>query len=205
MYQLITGTLLLSVLHAFIPHHWLPVLTIGRKEGWSLRETVYVTFLAGSAHALSTIVIGVLIGSIGYGLSDQFEAFTHWVAPIFLIAMGVFFLWQHHHHHHFHLREKKPTSPVTKFRIVLALVTAMFFSPCLEISAFYLMAGGIGWNAILMISLIYLLITVVGMVLWVGWAYKGIRKFDWHALEHNAGMITGFILILVGVFSIFVH
>ena len=65
MITLITGSLILSVLHALIPNHWLPVLGISKKENWSLRQTTSITFISGLAHALSTVFIGVIIGVVG--------------------------------------------------------------------------------------------------------------------------------------------
>ena len=64
MTSLLIGSLLISLLHAVIPNHWLPVLAIGRKEGWSLAETTRITFIAGMAHVLSTVIIGVLLDII---------------------------------------------------------------------------------------------------------------------------------------------
>ena len=32
MFSIITGSIILSLLHATIPNHWLPVIAIGRKE-----------------------------------------------------------------------------------------------------------------------------------------------------------------------------
>ena len=55
MVTLITGSLVLSILHALIPNHWLPVLAISRKENWSIGQTTSVTFISGLSHALSTI------------------------------------------------------------------------------------------------------------------------------------------------------
>jgi hypothetical protein len=43
------------------------------------------------------------------------------------------------------------------------------------------------------------------MLLWVRWAYRGIQKLDWHALEHKAGIITGLTLIATGVLAYFIH
>ena len=59
MYSLIIGSLLISLLHAVIPNHWLPILAIGKKEGWSLAETSRITFIAGMAHVVSTVIIGL--------------------------------------------------------------------------------------------------------------------------------------------------
>jgi len=43
------------------------------------------------------------------------------------------------------------------------------------------------------------------MVVWVRMTYRGLLKLNWHAIEHNAGIITGITLILTGVLSYFLH
>ena len=45
MYSIIAGSIILSLLHAAIPNHWLPVIAIGRKEGWTLSEVTEVTLI----------------------------------------------------------------------------------------------------------------------------------------------------------------
>ena len=79
----------------------------------------------------------------------------------------------------------------------------MFFSPCMEIEAYFLLAGTKGGMAIISIALLYLIISVSGMVLLDKIAYKGIIKLNWHKLEHNAGIITGLTLIITGIIYIF--
>ena len=203
MFSILTGSLLLSLLHAVIPNHWLPVLAIGRKENWTINEVSRVTFLSGLAHALSTIIIGVIIGLLGLKLTESVQHFSHIVAPLVLIVLGVFFIYQHHRHKHFHLHNQpKPT--LSKNKIITTLVIAMFFSPCMEIEAYFLLAGSFGWYAIMSIAILYLIISVSGMVLWVRLAYKGIIKLNWHKLEHNAGIITGITLIITGIISFFI-
>ena len=90
MYSIITGSLILSLLHAVIPNHWLPVLAIGKKDNWSLQEITRVTFISGLAHALSTIAIGIILGLLGLQLANTVEYFTHFIAPVFLILIGLF-------------------------------------------------------------------------------------------------------------------
>ncbi|NIT61463.1 MAG: hypothetical protein GWN00_36245, partial [Aliifodinibius sp.] len=60
MISIIIGSLLLSLLHAVIPNHWLPVIAIGRKENWTIEEVKKVTLISAIAHALSTILIGAI-------------------------------------------------------------------------------------------------------------------------------------------------
>lgn len=203
MYSIITGSLLLSLLHAIIPNHWLPVLAIGKKENWSLQEVTKVTFLSGLAHALSTIVIGIILGLIGSQLAGSVQYFTHYIGPAFLILLGIFLIYQHHRHRHFHLHNMPPPA-VSKNKIIGSLVVAMFLSPCMEIEAYFLLAGTHGLWAIMLVATMYFIISVSGMVLWVRLAYKGILKLNWHSLEHNAGIITGFILIVTGIISFFI-
>lgn len=194
---------MLSVLHALIPNHWLPVLAISRKEKWSLAETTSVTLISGLAHAASTVLIGLVVSFLGLQLAERVTDFTHIFAPSILIAIGVFYIYQHHRHKHFHLHlEPKALS---KNKVITGLVIAMFFSPCFEIEAYFLMAGGYGWFQVLLLAVLYSLVTVSGMVLWVRLAYKGLFRLNWHKLEHNAGIITGITLVATGVASFFIH
>jgi nickel/cobalt transporter (NicO) family protein len=203
MTTLIIGSLVLSVLHALIPNHWLPVLAISRKEGWTLSETTVVTFVSGSAHALSTVLIGLIIGLVGVTLADSVSHFTHIIAPAILISLGIFYIYQHHRHKHFHLHADAKI--LSKKRVIVGLVIAMFFSPCFEIEAYFLVAGAHGWSQVAILAILYTLVTVSGMVLWIRMAYQGLVRLNWHALEHNAGIITGVTLVLTGVISFFIH
>ncbi|MDB5203291.1 MAG: hypothetical protein JWQ27_2700 [Ferruginibacter sp.] len=203
MYSIIVGTLLLSLLHAFIPSHWLPVLAIGRKEKWSLREVSLVTFLSGLAHALSTILIGMLLGRLGQTLAVNLSYFTHFIAPALLVTVGVFFIYQHHRHKHFHLHNN-PQPSLSKRKIITALLIGMFLSPCMEIEAYFLLAGAEGWWAVLLIAGIYLVISVSGMLVWVNLAYRGLLKINAHTLEHKSGIITGWTLVVTGIISFFI-
>lgn len=204
MTSILIGSLLISLLHAVIPNHWLPVLAIGRKEGWSLAETIRITFIAGMAHVISTIVIGVLLAMIGSEFATHIEDFTRIIGPSILLLIGLYFVRQHYTHHHFHL-EKKQIERKSKGAVVGALVIAMFLSPCMEIEAYFLLAGSKGWYFLVMIAGLYTIITVAGMLVWIRIAYKGLLKLNWHKWEHNAGIITGLVLIITGIISFFIN
>lgn len=203
MTQLIIGSFLISLLHAVIPNHWLPVLAIGRKEGWSLAETSRVTFIAGMAHVISTVIIGILLGMIGSELIHYIDHFAHVIGPSVLILVGLYFVRQHYKHHHFHL-DKIQVAKKNKSAIILALIIAMFLSPCMEIEAYFLLAGSNGWYVLVAIAAMYSIITIAGMLIWVRIVYKGLLKLNWHKWEHNAGIITGLVLIAIGIISYFI-
>jgi nickel/cobalt exporter len=200
MTSIITGSIVISLLHALMPNHWLPVVTVGRKEGWSLAEVLRIVFIAGCSHVISTLAVGFLLALAGKSLSARVNNFTDLIAPLILIALGTFFLFQHYRHHHFDI-DKKLIAKKTKQTVITSLVIAMFFSPCLEIEGYFLMAGANGYKSLLLIAALYTAITLAGMLLWVRVVYKGLSKFNWHKWEHNAGMITGIVLIFTGLIT----
>lgn len=194
MDTILLGALALSLFHALIPSHWLPVIAIGRQNAWTVQQTLWVTFLMGLFHVLSTVLIGLLLAFLGGWLSYRLEAFTRWIAPALLVALGVFYLYQHHRHHHFNLHAQQ-----IRWGVVGTLAAAMFFSPCLEIEGYFLAAGQYGWAFVGLLALSYAVITILGMLVWVWLVLCGLKRLNWHAWEHNAGLITGLTLLASGV------
>ncbi|TNE48316.1 MAG: hypothetical protein EP344_18790 [Bacteroidetes bacterium] len=194
MSPILIGSLLLSIFHALIPSHWLPVLAISRQEQWSIRQTLWITFLTGLAHVLSTVLAGGVLALAGYYLAERVAAFTYWFAPVLLITLGIFYIYQHYRHHHFHLHRQS-----TRWGIIGTLAIAMFMSPCLEIEGYFLAAGQYGWAFVLLLAVSYAVVTISGMLIWISLAFSGLKRLDWHAWEHNAGLITGITLALSGL------
>lgn len=210
--QIFVGSFLLSIVHALIPSHWLPLVAIGKAEKWNTGETTTVAIITAVSHTLSTVVIGIIVGLVGYKLSETYHYITHYIAPIILIFLGLVYFYleyrhskikTEHRHHHVDVdgivKKKK-----TKHSIILTLSTAMFFSPCLEIEVYYFTASRLGWTGIGIVSVVYFFVTVIGIVLLVYLASKGVRKLKWHFLEHHEKIISGFILVLVGLLAFFV-
>ena len=204
MISILTGSLIISLLHAVIPNHWLPVIAIARKEGWNIKEVTKVTFICALAHGISTVIIGVILSFLGSELAEHINEFTHIIAPSILIALGLVFIYLHHRHRHFHIDEEIKNKK-SKTAIISALVIAMFFSPCMEIEAYFLLAGTYSGWLIALIAFMYLLITTAGMLILVRYAFKGLLKLNWHSLEHNAGIITGVTLVATGIITFFIH
>ncbi len=205
MATLFTGTVLLSLLHGLIPSHWIPVLALKEKFAWPPAKTIRVAMWAALAHSLSTFLLGVFLGLFSLSLSDSLSSYTHWVIPLLLLSLGVFFIVQHHRHHHFHIAEKQKLEQAGAGQVITLLIFMMFLSPCLEIEAYFIMAGTYGWPVILGVGLLYTTVSVAGITFWVAMAQKGLHKFNWHRLEHNAGLISGIVLIITGIISFFTH
>jgi putative Mn2+ efflux pump MntP len=207
MIQLFFGSILLSLVHAVIPNHWIPIVAIGKAEKWTLKETLLVTGISGFAHTMSTILVGITIGIIGISLSSNYAYISEKIAPALLIVLGIIYLvvdMMNHHKHTHGLVEGKVKNK-SKWTIITSLALAMFLSPCLEIEAYYFQAASAGWTGILMVSAVYVCITIAGMLLLVFLASKGVRSIQSHFLDHHEKMLSGIVLILLGIFALIVH
>jgi nickel/cobalt transporter (NicO) family protein len=207
MWQIFLGSLVLSLIHGLIPNHWIPLVLISKTEKWNIKETISATVITGFSHMMSTIIIGIIVGFIGIKLSESYNYITKVAAPIVLILVGIIYilidLRSSHHHHHFDINNQPIKNKKSKLVIIISLSIAMFFSPCLEIEAYYFQAASLGWIGILIVSTVYLFITLSLMVTLVYLGLKGINRFNWHFLEHHEKRISGIVLILLGLFAYF--
>ena len=182
--ELFVSVLAISILHAILPNHWLPVVAISRQLGWDGRKTAGVTMLAALAHSLSTVLIGILVALGGMSLEGVLPYFKYIAAGI-MISLGILFVWRHQHHMHFHLREFKLTPQTNMSVIIGSLLLAMFLSPCLEVGALFLVAGTKGIILTLIIAAIYTVTSALGMTLFAWMALHGLKKMDWHIYTLN--------------------
>src|ERR1035437_70717 len=208
MWQLFLGSLLLGLIHPLFPNHWIPLIAISKAEKWTNKETIGATLITGFSHTLSTIIIGIIVGFVGIKLSESYSQIIRIAAPLILIIIGVIYLLldlrSSHHHHHFEI-DNELKNRKTKAAIIFTLCIGLFFSPCIEIEAYYFQAATQGWIGILIVSLIYLIMTLSIMVTLVYLGLKGINKFQSHFLEHHEKSITGVVLILLGLLAYFVE
>src|SRR5258706_12657 len=176
MFTLVTGSLLLSLLHAVIPNHWLPILAIGKKENWSLREILNVTAISGLSHVTSTLLIGWSLAFFGWEISKNFKSLTPFIAPIVLITIGGVFIYRHHKHKHFHVADQRHQN--SKLKMIFTLSLAMFLSPCLEVEGYFLASGveSIWWT--ILFSAFYFFVTLIVMLVWASIALQGFTKYN---------------------------
>ncbi len=210
MYQIFIGSLILSTIHALIPNHWLPLIAVGKTEKWTHAQTLWATVITGVAHTLSTIIIGIVVGLIGYKLATKYAVISETIAPAILIGLGLVYIFRDFRSNHHHSHDMKPlvTEPGQKrsrwIAILTSLSIAMFLTPCIEIEAYYFQAGTIGWIGIFIVSVVYLLTTVVIMLLLVYLGMKGVKTFKSHFLEHHEKGITGAVLIALGILALII-
>jgi len=212
MYQIFIGSLVLSLIHALIPNHWIPIIAISKTERWSQRRALWATIITGFAHTFSTIIVGIVVGLIGYKLSASYEIISSVAAPVILIGLGAIYLLldlrgggHHHSHNHDHQSSTVEKTGKSKwYAILTSLSVAMFLTPCIEIEAYYFQAGTLGWWGIFIVSAVYLVTTILVMLLLVFLGLKGIKTFNFHFLEHHEKGITGLVLVVLGILALLV-
>jgi putative Mn2+ efflux pump MntP len=211
MWQILFGSLILSLIHALIPNHWVPLIAIGKAEKWTQGQTLSATVITGFAHTLSTVIIGIIVGFLGYALSDRYTLISETIAPLILLGLGFIYVIvdivqsrKHSHHHHDHF-ETKSGKGKSRWAILTSLSIAMFLTPCVELEAYYFQAGTIGWTGILIVSVVYTFTTVALMLILVFLGMKGIKRFNSHILEHHEKLFTGSILIILGILALLVR
>ena len=209
MIQIFIGSLVLSIIHALIPNHWLPLIALGKTERWTQKQTLWATTITGLAHTSSTIIIGIIVGLIGYKLSAGYSAISETIAPAILIGLGMVYVFlnfrSHHHHHKMNPMVNEPVKNKSRWIAILtSLSIAMFLTPCVEIEAYYFQAGTIGWIGIIIVSAVYLMTTLEVMLFLVYWGIKGAGTFKFSFLEHQEKGITGIVLIALGILALFV-
>ena len=72
MFTVIAGTVLLAMVHALIPNHWLPLVAVARAEQWKMKDITTITFFSALAHVLGTVALGVVLGMIGKELREEY-------------------------------------------------------------------------------------------------------------------------------------
>ena len=208
MWQLFLGSMLLGLIHPLFPNHWIPLIAISKTEKWTNKETIVATLITGFSHTLSTIIIGIIVGFVGIKLSESYSYITRIAAPLILLIIGIVYLLldfrSSHHHHHFEINDALKNRK-SKTAIIFTLCIGLFFSPCIEIEAYYFQAATQGWLGILVVSLVYLIMTLSIMVSLVYLGLKGVNKFNSHFLDHHEKSITGIVLILLGLLAYFVE
>lgn len=204
MYQILIGTLLISVFHALIPSHWLPLVSLAKAQKWSEKETLLISIYLGLAHVFSTVLMGLVLGGLFYGFHTLYDGY-YWLGPLILIISGIYFMYRHHTHHHFHIDDHMMDQTKTRKQIIYALMAFMFLSPCLEIEAYFINASLYNWWFLLICVLIYIVVSLVGTIIWIRIAFRGIQRINSHKWEHNAGIITGITMVITGLLSFFLH
>jgi len=205
MFSLVAGTFILALVHALIPNHWLPLVAVARAEKWKVREVNSITFISATAHVLGTVALGLILGMIGKELAEQYGHAINVAASILLIIFGLIYYTVNLPHHHHSQQKDVAQYKRSKSKWILIFIFMMFLSPCLEVESLFLSAGALGMGAVTLLSVVYAVVSISGILLLVNLGNKGVNLLPAEFIEHNEKKISGAVLIAVGIVSFFLH
>ena len=205
MLTVIAGTVILAMVHALIPNHWLPLVAVAKAEKWKIREVITITFISAFAHVLGTVILGIVLGLIGKELREEYGTAINVASSVLLIVFGLIYYTVNLPHHHHSEQKDVIQFKRSKRRWIMIFILMMFLSPCLEVESLFLSAGTYGMGRVTLISVIYAIVSITGILLLVNLGYRGVNLLSAHFIEHNEKRISGVVLILVGIVSFFLH
>jgi hypothetical protein len=85
---LVVAVLAVGVFHTLVPDHWLPIALIARQQGWTKGEVARAAALAGTGHAVSTLLLGLIVWIAGVAIATKFGNIVSVVSSIALIGFG---------------------------------------------------------------------------------------------------------------------
>jgi hypothetical protein len=205
MLSLVAGTFILALIHALIPNHWLPLVAVARAENWKVKDITTVTFISATAHVLGTVALGLVLGVIGKELAEQYGHAINVAASILLIIFGLVYYTVNLPHHHHSSQKDVAQYKRSKRKWIMIFIFMMFLSPCLEVESLFLSAGAYGMTNVIVLSVVYAIVSISGIMLLVNLGNKGVNLLPAEFIEHNEKRISGAVLIAVGIVSFFLH
>ena len=205
MFSLVAGTFILALVHALIPNHWLPLVAVARAEQWKAKDINTITFISATAHVLGTVALGLVLGLIGKELAEQYGHAINVGASILLIIFGLIYYTVNLPHLHHSSQKDVAKYKRSKRKWILIFIFMMFLSPCLEVESLFLSAGAYGMTNVILLSIVYAIVSISGILLLVNLGSKGVNLLPAEFIEHNEKRISGAVLIVVGIISFFLH
>ncbi|XP_037416637.1 uncharacterized protein LOC119279521 [Triticum dicoccoides] len=195
----IGGIATVSLLHSFIPTHWLPFSIVGRAQRWPLSRTLLVTAFGAVLHVVSTALLGITAVTMANTIAG--EETVHKLASLLLIFLGAGYILLFalgkggHSHAHNHPMEKMA---------VAGLVLVPALSPCATTLPVFLAVGNSSSMMILAI-IVLLFSTITVMTSLVALSFYGASQIKFHWVERYDKVLVGSVLCLVGVLTYVFH
>ncbi|KAL3694252.1 hypothetical protein R1sor_007903 [Riccia sorocarpa] len=194
----IGGIATVSVLHSFIPTHWLPFSIVGRAQKWSITRTLIVTAIGAVCHVLSTSLLGLVAIKMANTIAGQET--VHKLASLLLVVLGgtyiIMFLTGKGGHGHGHSHDMEKMA-------VAGLVLVPALSPCATTLPVFLAVGDSSTSALLLAIGVLLVSTLVVMCSLVAVSFYGASQLKFHWIEQYDKLLVGVVLCIVGLLTVF--
>jgi nickel/cobalt transporter (NicO) family protein len=217
----------IGLVHTVIgPDHYLPFIVISRARRWTLRKTLFVSFLAGLGHILSSVVLGFLGIALGIAVArlEGLESARGEVAVWLLIGFGfVYFVWgmrrarknkphshahihgdlgahEHLHTHadpdHIHLHGEEKKANITPW----VLFTIFVFGPCEPLIPLVMYPAARHSTAgVVLVTAAFGLVTIAAMLVIITAASWGASFVRVGKLERYSHALAGLMIFVSGL------
>jgi len=203
-FGLVLTGLTIALLHAAIPTHWLPFVVVGRARGWSTRQVLGATLLAGGGHVVTTTLIGIGLAWFGVEVNERLEEIVRWAVAGLLIGFGLFLAFRAPHGTacaHCQGEPRRYIPEVTDRAALWGLFTTLTLSPCELFLPIYLTALPYGWPGVVGLSATLAIGTLGGMVTLTWITLRSIGGAKWRWLRQPNHRALGVLLTLLGILT----
>jgi sulfite exporter TauE/SafE len=206
------------------PDHYLPFIVLSEAKKWTLRKTMFITFICGLGHVLSSVVLGLVGIAVGISLNRlvDAESFRGNIAAWLFIAFGLVYMIisirnlirnKKHHHTHFHPggeqhshehNHQKEHLHIHENNVVKTTPWILFlifiFGPCeplIPIIMYPAAQNNIG-GAVL-VSVLFSAVTIATMMSVVLVFKLGFSRINLKPIEKYSNVIAGAVIFLSGM------
>lgn len=196
---------LTAVIHTIAgPDHYLPFIAIAKSRGYSLKKTLWWTFVCGLGHIFSALLIAVVFIYFSHWLSESDFA---WIednrsdlAAYALIGLGgAYLLWALRHRlqhkegrEHTHLSEEKSIAVWVVFIIFV-------LGPCEALLPVLTASSVLGISAVISSTVIFSVATIATMMAAVACGMLGLNALRFKRIEKYAHELAGAAIMACGL------
>jgi len=223
---LLAGTAVtIGFVHTLIgPDHYLPFIVMGEARGWTIRKTMFITFLCGVGHVLSSVIVGFIGIAAGLSLSklEFFESFRGNIAAWLLITFGLVYMLislrrlyrkkkhvhQHHHtdgrdheHEHDHFSGHSHVHVRDRKNMTPWILFLIFvLGPCEPLIPILMYpAAENNISGVILVSLLFSAVTIATMMTVVLAFRLGLSRINLRPLEKYVNVIAGATIAVSGL------
>jgi nickel/cobalt exporter len=206
------------------PDHYLPFIVLSEAKKWTLRKTIFITFICGLGHVLSSVVLGLAGIAVGISLNKLVatESFRGNIAGWLFIAFGLVYMVisirnlvrkRKHSHSHYHIGGEKhlhehdhhkehlhihDTEIVKTTPWILFLI--FIFGPCEPLIPILMYpAAQNNIAGAVFVSLLFSVVTIATMMSVVLVFKLGFSRINMKPVEKYSNVIAGAMIFLSGI------
>jgi len=204
---LLAGLVVMSLIHAVLPTHWLSFVLVARAQKWSRSRMIRLVLFSGLGHVTTTTLVGLLAALFGKAAHGAIERLHTPLPAMILFAFGLYYIvvgWRKGGHRH--CTHDHTDDPLRTDRLAVgALFLEMTLSPCETLIPVFFAAGFLPWSELILMAVVTSLLTllVVCTLAWIGFAGYSRIRMPW--LESNERILVGLLLAALGALTYLFH